>query len=53
MEPVFAGIAGVTVGTDELTGRMIFGAILILIGTYAVELGPRHSAEGTHPHLEP
>lgn len=53
MEPVFAGIAGVTVGSDTLTGRMIFGAILILIGTYAVELGPRHSAEGTHPHLEP
>lgn len=53
MEPVFAGVAGVTVGSDNLTGRMIFGAVLILIGTYAVELGPRHSAEGTHPHLEP
>lgn len=53
MEPVFAGVAGVTIGSDVLTKRMIFGAILILIGTYVVELGPRHSAEGTHPHLEP
>lgn len=53
MEPVFAGIAGVTFGSDELTRNMIIGAILILIGTYAVELGPRKSAEGTHPHLEP
>lgn len=53
MEPVFAGIAGVTIGTDVLTKRIVIGAILILIGTYVVELGPRHSAEGTHPHLEP
>jgi len=53
MEPVFAGIAGVTIGSDELTSRMIIGAALILFGTYLVELGPRHSAEGTHPHLEP
>ncbi len=53
MEPVFAGIAGVTFGTDVLTQRMIIGAALILLGTYIVELGPRHSAEGTHPHLEP
>jgi drug/metabolite transporter (DMT)-like permease len=53
MEPVFAGIAGVTIGADVLTTKMIVGATLILFGTYLVELGPRHSAEGTHPHLEP
>lgn len=53
MEPVFAGIAGVTIGSDVLTKRIVIGALLILIGTYVVELGPRHSAEGTHPHLEP
>ena len=52
-EPVFAGIAGVTLGSDILTWRMILGGVLILAGTYVVELGPRHSAEGTHPHLEP
>lgn len=53
MEPVFSGIAGVTVGSDVLTKKMVIGAALILLGTYVVELGPRHSAEGTHPHLEP
>lgn len=53
MEPVFAGIAGVTIGSDVLTRRIIMGAVLILIGTYLVELGPRNSAEGAHPHLEP
>lgn len=53
MEPVFSGIAGVTIGSDVLTKRMVIGGILILLGTYVVELGPRHSAEGTHPHLEP
>lgn len=53
MEPVFSGIAGVTIGTDQLTFRIIVGAILILLSMYIVELGPRHSAEGTHPHLEP
>lgn len=52
-EPVFAGIAGVTIGSDILTWKMIVGGVLILAGTYVVELGPRHSAEGTHPHLEP
>lgn len=52
-EPVFAGIAGVTIGSDVVTWKMMVGAALILIGTYVVELGPRHSAEGTHPHLEP
>ena len=53
MEPVFAMIAGVTIGTDTLTKRMLLGAGLILIAMYIVELGPRHSAEGRLPHLEP
>ena len=53
MEPVFSGIAGVTIGTDKLTTRIVIGAALILCAMYIVELGPRHSAEGTHPHLEP
>lgn len=53
MEPVFAMVAGITIGSDSLTLRMIVGAMLILIATYVVELGPRASAEGTHPHLEP
>ena len=53
MEPVFSGIAGVTIGTDQLTTRIVIGAALILCAMYIVELGPRKSAEGTHPHLEP
>ncbi len=53
MEPVFSGIAGVTIGTDQLTTRIVIGALLILSAMYIVELGPRKSAEGTHPHLEP
>ena len=53
MEPVFAGIGGVTFGTDSLTARVVFGSLLILAATYVVELGPRHSAEGEHIHLEP
>jgi drug/metabolite transporter (DMT)-like permease len=53
MEPVFAGIAGVTIGDDKLTARIVIGSALILAATYVVELGPRHSAEGSRPHLEP
>lgn len=53
MEPVFAMIAGVTIGTDTLTFRMLIGASLILASMYIVELGPRKSAEGRLPHLEP
>lgn len=52
MEPVFAGIAGVTIGNDRLTPRIIIGSALILVATYVVELGPRRSAEGSYPHLE-
>jgi drug/metabolite transporter (DMT)-like permease len=53
MEPVFAGLAGVTVGTDVLTPRIVVGSLLILAATYVVELGPRQSAEGEHIRLEP
>ena len=53
MEPVFAGFAGVLVGNDQLTVRIVIGSLLILTATYVVELGPRHSAEGSHIHLEP
>ena len=53
MEPVFSGFAGVTIGTDTLTARMVVGAACILFAMYLVELGPRQSKEGTIPHLEP
>lgn len=53
MEPVFAGVAGVTLGQDKLTTRIVVGSLFILAATYVVELGPRHAAEGSHIHLEP
>jgi len=43
MEPVFAGIAGVTIGTDDLTKRLVAGALCILTAMYLVELSPRKS----------
>lgn len=52
MEPVFSGVAGVTIGDDKLTTRIVLGAALILLAMYVVELGPRQSAEGKHLHLE-
>ena len=41
MEPVFAGIAGVTIGTDDLNTRLVTGALCILAAMYLVELSPR------------
>ena len=45
MEPVFAGIAGVSIGTDQLTKRLIAGALCILVAMYLVELSP-HKPDG-------
>jgi drug/metabolite transporter (DMT)-like permease len=41
MEPVFAGLAGVTIGTDDLTPKLIIGALCILAAMYLVELTPQ------------
>jgi drug/metabolite transporter (DMT)-like permease len=41
LEPVFAGIFGVTIGGDQLTGRILMGGMCILAAMYLVELGPR------------
>ncbi len=50
MEPVFAGIAGVSIGTDQLTKRLVAGALCILVAMYLVELSP-HKPDGVL-HLE-
>jgi len=50
MEPVFAGIAGVSIGTDQLTRRLVAGALCILVAMYLVELSP-HKPDGVL-HLE-
>ena len=41
LEPVFAGIFGVTVGGDQLTVRILAGGACIVAAMYLVELGPR------------
>lgn len=41
LEPVFAGIFGVTVGGDALTARILAGGLCIVAAMYVVELGPR------------
>jgi drug/metabolite transporter (DMT)-like permease len=52
MEPVFAGIFGVAVGGDSVTARFVGGAVLVLIAMYAVELGPRRSADAAVQRFE-
>ena len=41
LEPVFAGVFGVTVGGDEITARLVAGGLCILAAMYVVELAPR------------
>lgn len=43
LEPVFAGIFGVTLGGDELTTRMLAGGACIVGAMYLVELAPQVS----------
>ena len=43
LEPVFAGVFGVLVGGDELTGRIVAGGLCIVVAMYLVELAPRVS----------
>ena len=52
MEPVFAGIFGVAFGGDDLTTRIVIGAVLVLAAMFLVELGPRRAAEAKVERLE-
>jgi drug/metabolite transporter (DMT)-like permease len=52
MEPVFAGIFGVTVGGDHLGPRIIIGGLLVLAAMYTVELGPRKSRDALVQRFE-
>src|SRR3954451_9360645 len=52
MEPVFAGLFGVTVGGDDLTARLVLGGLLVLVAMLLVEIGPRRSADATLERLE-
>lgn len=44
LEPVFAGVFGVTVGGDPLTGRILAGGACIVAAMYVVELSPLQGA---------
>src|SRR4051812_2757667 len=52
MEPVFAGIFGVSFGGDDVTVRLLLGGLLVLAAMLLVELGPRQSADATVERLE-
>ena len=52
MEPVFAGVFGLTVGGDDLTVRLAVGSLLVLAAMYLVELGPRRGADAAVERLE-
>jgi drug/metabolite transporter (DMT)-like permease len=52
MEPVFAGIFGVTVGTDHLGPRTVVGSLIVLVAMLLVELGPRQGRDATVERLE-
>lgn len=53
LEPVFAGFTGVVIGGEVLTGRIVAGAVCILVAMYLAELGPRGGADAMVAHLEP
>jgi len=53
LEPVFSGVAGVTIAHDQLSVRMILGAGLILSAMYLVELDPTARKASMTIHLEP
>jgi drug/metabolite transporter (DMT)-like permease len=52
MEPVFAGVFGVAIGGDDLTARVVIGALLVLAAMFLVELGPRRAADAKVERLE-
>ena len=53
LEPVFCGIAGVTIAHDHLSQRMIIGALLILAAMYLIELDPHQRQSEKAIRLEP
>jgi len=53
LEPVFCGIAGVTIAHDQPTNRMITGALLILVAMYLIELDPTQRRTEKAVRLEP
>lgn len=55
LEPVFAGVFGITIGGDPLTIRIVLGGLAIVAAMYVVELAPRSRdpLPATLPRTEP
>ncbi|GAA3669630.1 DMT family transporter [Nocardioides ginsengisoli] len=51
MEPVFAAFFAVALGGEGVTGRMLFGGLMVLGAMLVVELVPRRHVEGEVTHL--
>ena len=51
MEPVFAAFFAVLLGGEGVTGRMLFGGLMVLGAMLVVELVPRRHVEGEVTHL--
>jgi drug/metabolite transporter (DMT)-like permease len=51
MEPVFAAFFAVTLGGEDLTGRMLVGGAMVLAAMLIVELAPRRKVEAEVTHL--
>lgn len=52
MEPVFAGLFGVTVGGDHPGPRIVVGALLVLAAMYAVALDPQERKDALVQRFE-
>ena len=51
MEPVFASLFAVWLGSEDLTTRLLLGGGMVLVAMLAVELAPRRVVEGEVPHI--
>lgn len=51
MEPVFAALFAVWLGGEALTSRLLIGGTMVFAAMIGVELLPRCSIEGEHPHI--
>jgi drug/metabolite transporter (DMT)-like permease len=51
MEPVFAALFAVLLGSESLTLRMLLGGGLVLVAMLLVELAPRRKLEAEVPHI--
>jgi drug/metabolite transporter (DMT)-like permease len=51
MEPVFAALFAVLLGSESITGRLLLGGTMVFGAMLVVELAPRRRIEGEVPHI--